>query len=293
MKLLKPIACIALLAVVAGTLFSCQKMYRPELGEIMYDPEPPPYEPLKSFFNFDGNLNDAGENDLTGTPVNTRFVAGVKGEAIAFDAGGYLLLPVVGDTVRYPNEIVGLPADSIAALGSLTVAFWMNVPGPVQGGAQGVFSISNRNLFWGNFDIFLENFDGGDEAFLKVHMFNTNAPNGVGEQWNEVKIPGALNKWTHIAVTYDANTSSFTIYADGTPTAINNKILDGGNYGRLAFKDFNGMVIGNHHFQTTPSLTNHGPQSWASQVKGPIDNFRLYNRALTASEINALYTGND
>ena len=39
--------------------------------------------------------------------------------------------------------------------------------------------------------------------------------NGNGEEWTEVKIPGALNKWTHIAVTYNETNSQLTIYADG------------------------------------------------------------------------------
>lgn len=288
MKFFKNIWMLAAFVIALSAMFSCQKMYRPELGELILDPEPPPYEPLKSYFQFEGNLADDGEMDLSGTSVNTSYVEGVKGQALKFGTGGYLLLPVVGDTVRYPNEFVGLPADSVVSLGSFTVAFWTNVAGPVEGGAQGAFSISKKTTFWGNLDIFFENNNAPDEAFLKVHLYNTNAPNGVGEEWAEVRIPGALNKWTHYAVTYEASSSSLSIYADGTPTAIHNRILAGGNYGRIAFSDFNGMVIGNHHFQTTPSLTNHGPQSWASELKGPIDNFRLYNRALSTAELAAL-----
>ena len=94
----------------------------------------------------------------------------------------------------------------------------MNGVGPVTGGAQGLFAIANKNQFWGNLELFLENNDNGDEAYLKIHMFNSNASDGVGEQWNELKIPGALNKWTHVALTYDSTTSKLTLYIDGQPT---------------------------------------------------------------------------
>ena len=36
--------------------------------------------------------------------------------------------------------------------------------GPVQGGAQGLFAISNKTEFWGNLELFMENHDNGSEA---------------------------------------------------------------------------------------------------------------------------------
>lgn len=282
---------IAAIVLVFGALFSCQKMDRPELGELILDPEPPPYEPLKSFFKFDGNLNDEGENDLTATDSrNIEYVNGVDGQAIKFGDQGYVLLPVAGDTVRHPNEFVGLPVDTIINIGSYTVALWINVPGPVIGGAQGVFSISHKNQFWGNLDIFLENLDNGNEAFIKVHSFNFSG-SGNGENWTEVKIPGFLGKWSHFAVTYDAATSMQIVYADGVKVL--EKTLGGGSYGPVKFADFNGIVLGNHQFQTNPSRSNHGPEEWAKAMNGALDNVRIYNKALSASEINGLFTNQE
>src|SRR5690606_10557014 len=88
---------------------ACQKMDRPELKEIIEDPEPPPYNPLKSLWSFEDNVTDEGENKLTGAPVDVIYVEGVKGEALKIEPGGYLLLKAEGDTVTYPNEFVGLP----------------------------------------------------------------------------------------------------------------------------------------------------------------------------------------
>ncbi len=271
---------------------SCQKMKRPELKELILDPPPPAYNPLKSFWSFDNTLADAGENKFTGTGSNLSYVAGINGQAIKVGPGGYLLLKGK-DTVKAANGFVSIPADTLKALGSYTLSFWMNGVGPVQGGAQGVFAISNSKEFWGNLEIFLENWSNTSdpsEAFLKVHMFNAGVASGNGEEWNEVKIPNALNKWTHIAITYDASTSKLSVFADGQATALNNKVLGGGNYGKIKFNDFNGMVLGSFAFQTAPSLTTHGPEPWAKSFNGALDQFRIYNRALTAAEVQTLFT---
>jgi hypothetical protein len=274
-------------------LTSCQKMERPQLKELVLDPEPPPYNPLKAFWAFENNTDDQGESKFTGTARNLSYVAGVTGQALKIGNDGYLLLKGEGDTARYPNGFLGVGIDTLKSLGSFTLAFWMNGTGPVTGGAQGLFSISNKNQFWGNLELFLENYDApGDPsaAFLKVHMFNANAAGGVGEEWTEVKLPGVLNKWTHLAITYNEATSKLSIYKDGAVTDINEKVLGGGNYGKIKFNDVNGMVLGNFAFQTIPSLTNHGPETWAKAFNGALDQFRLYNKALSASEINSLFT---
>jgi hypothetical protein len=276
------------LIIAAGfslVLVSCQKLYRPPLGEIIQDPLPPPLSILdsKSYWPFDGNARDTGQYKLATSVNAVSYVPGVTavptvtgGEAAQIGPGGYLVVRTL------PNEL--------SAPGSFSVAFWMKGVGPVQGGAQGLFAISKSNEFWGNFEMFLENLNNGAEAFIKVHMYNKNAANGVGEEWTEAKIPGALNKWTHIAVTYNATTSTLTIFADGQPTSINNKILGGGTYGALGWNNVTGLVIGSFAFQVTPTLANHGAETWAKSFNGALDQFRVYTKALTPAEVQNLFT---
>jgi hypothetical protein len=283
---------ILLSFALAVSIAGCQKMDRPELGAYPEDPPPPPYDPLKTFLTFEGTATDGGESQITPTENNVTYVTGVDGQAVQFGDGGYILYSALDDVREFDNGFKAYPKDTLSNLGSFTLAFWMNGVGPVINGAQGLFSISNKNEFWGSLDLFLENNDNGNEAFLKVHMFNSNVASGNGEEWNEVKIPGALGKWTHIAVTYDAKTSTLNVYSDGT-AVIPDKVLGGGSYGNVKFKDFNGMVVGTYQFQTNPTLTNHGPEGWAKSFNGAMDNLRLYNQALSASEIQALVTNMD
>lgn len=274
------------------SVIGCQKMDRPELGEFERDPDPPPYNELKTHFTFEDNGDDSGENGLSLTEAkDVTYVDGVSGKAVKFGNQGYLLYKAIGDTVVWPNNFKGVPADTLKNLGSITLAFWMNGMSPVNN-AQGLFSISHKAEFWGNLDLFLEGFPAGeDTAFLKIHMFNAGASDQKGEEWSEVKIPEALDRWTHIAVVYDQKASKLVVYANGA--AVIDREVGGGDYGGLKYNEFNGMVVGNHQFQTTPSLTNHGPEGWASAFNGAFDNLRIYNRALSADEINQLVTGNN
>ena len=259
---------------------SCQKLDRPPLGEIIKDPLPPPLviSDSKSYWHFDGNERDTGEYRLVTTVNNISYVPGVTsvpgvtgGQAAQIGPGGYLVVRNIPDALKSP--------------GSLTVAFWMKGVGPVQGGAQGLFAISNSKEFWGNFEMFLENLNNGSEAELRIF---TRHKNIAGDVLTIVKIPGALNKWTHIAVTYNGTTSELTIFADGQPTAVNKKVLAG--YGALAWNDVTGLVIGSFAFQTAPSLTNHGPEGWARSFNGALDQFRIFTKALTPAEVTNLFT---
>ncbi len=269
------------LTLAIGLVFSaCQKLGRPALGDYPQDPPPPPYSILKSYFTLDNTDRDTGQYRLQVTSKNITYVTGVKGQAAQIGDGGYIFATKFDDSLK--------------TIGSFSVAFWMKGVGPVVGGAQGVFAVSNSSQFWGNMEMFLENNDNGSEAFVKFHMFNAAAADGIGEQWNEVKIPGLLDKWSHIAVTYDAATSQLTLYADGAPvSAIDHKVLDGGNYGNVRFVDVGGVVLGSFAFQTDPSLTNHGPEGWAKSFNGALDNFRLYNVALSDADVMALYNNKD
>ena len=281
---------LLIMAAISILVAGCQKLDRPALRPIIPDPTPPPFSALKSYWQFNGNSTDEGESKLSSTTKNITYVTGISGQAAKIGADGYILLKAIGDTVKYPNEFVGLPADTLRNLGSFSIAFWMNGVGPVQGGAQGLFAISHKTQFWGNLEIFLENYNSGDDAFFKLHLFNDNISGG-GEQWiadNAMQFTGVLNKWTHVAFTYDASNSTFRAYIDGARK--DERVLNNGNYGNIKFKDFNGMVLGSFAFQTTPSLTNHGPESWAKSFNGSLDNFRIYNRSLSQAEITDLFS---
>jgi hypothetical protein len=245
-------------------------------------------ENLIAKWTFDETVTESKQN-LTGTNTSTTFTNGIKGKAFQGAANGYVV---------YNNP------GTIVTLQSFTVSFWMKAP-PTGGNARGIFSLNNQADFWGNLDIYQENFSSTDTAFFKVHINNDNAPSWKG-QFTDAKIGAAINRWVHMAVTYDAATSVFNIYANGAPQGVSSggnppntrgPILRGADpltsnalYGPLKFVNATAMVIGTWQFQTNPSLTNSaGSQSWAGNFTGALDEFRIYKKALTAQEVTALY----
>lgn len=267
------LACMSVLS-----LQSCfQDMERPgfdypeSTGEL-------PDTPLKMYLPFDNeDIRDKGEYGfLVADNGNAKFVAeGVSGTAYQGASNAYAL-------ARTPSSLT----EVIPNIGSCTVAFWMKSVKNTS--AYGIFSIPNTKKFWGNFDIYLENYSSETEAFFKMHLYTCTEEKENIEKWVEAKVPDVFGtEWVHMAFVYDGNSSTMTVYRNGEAAVT--KDLEG--YGPLKFIDAgSSLAIGAFQFSTSPSLTEGaGAQSWASNFPGQFDQFRLYDEALTAAEIQQLY----
>ncbi len=136
--------------------------------------------------------------------------------------------------------------------------------------------------------------------FLKFHFEKNGVQNT--EHWVE---PGEdfrpndmYGGWRHITYTYDEATSKVFMYSSGNqmalPENLTNRfatgdITSGTPLGPLAFKDATKFVIGGYqnHIGNPPY---NGLETWMLTYTGKLDEFRIYNRALTAQEVSALYT---
>ncbi|MDB5152903.1 MAG: hypothetical protein JWR54_1654 [Mucilaginibacter sp.] len=297
---------IALLLIgtaLSLTLSSCQKGFDPK----SYAPSKPlpsfggynsskEIEPsnLIDYFPFNGSNTDS-IGDLSGTSSGSLgFATGVSGKAYQGAANSYIVFNSPG------------PAKDMQ---SYTVSFWMNSP-KTAGLARGIFSLNNPTDFWGSLDIYLDNptptDPKGDTLIFRVHMTNASGVPFAG-YFLQSKVPGAINTWTHMVVTYDAATSIINFYQNaaaigiagvaGTKGFVVGPTMPGSDpavtpvtpYGPLKFPT-TAAVLGTWQFQTTPSLTTSATaQSWAESYIGALDNFRIYNKALTSAEVSALY----
>src|SRR3954453_6987378 len=90
----------AFLSLAIGLVIgSCQKLERPSLTNLILDPPPPPYNPVKTFFAFENNAGDSGEAKTPTVPKNITYVTGVNGMAAQIGAGGYILENGVSDSI--------------------------------------------------------------------------------------------------------------------------------------------------------------------------------------------------
>ena len=78
----------------------------------------------------------------------------------------------------------------------------------------------------------------------------------------------------------------FTFYVNGTQIGNSTQA----NFGNLNFANFPAIVLGTSQFQTVPSLTSGATaQPWASYLLGLMDELRIYNKALSGTEVRSLY----
>jgi hypothetical protein len=244
-------------------------------------------------WSFEGILKDSVGGITATKDTAETYTAGRQGfgQALKLKEGAYVV---------YGNAGAQIPA-----LQSFTVSFWM-YGATSSGAARGIFSLNRTDDFWGNLDIYQENYTADNSTvFFKVHIYNDAAKSWKG-QFTDTKIANAVGKWVHVAITYDGGSSAFRVYANNQLQTVNTAgnqpsttptlhgddpaVNPGAAYGPLKFLNATSMVMGTWQFQTNPSLTSGaGSQSWAGSFLGSIDEFRIFNRALTATEVTALF----
>jgi hypothetical protein len=293
----------AALTTFVGIIALCTQCTKPERGDDFPKGDPPPVAGgftnssqiaaanLVAHFPFEGNVNDA-KNAVTGGTMNNggSFTPGRKGLAYT---------PTITDPVnnRTNTFISYTTPGPIATLTSFTVSMWINT-NKHDGGAQGVFMLAKQDgSFWGNFFMLIEGKPPSatdNRMFMKLHIEKNNAP--FVEHWiepgNDFRPDDMYGGWRHIAWTYDEATSKVGWYINGEkralPPGAEDRRADGTGtpLGALNFKNPTRFVIGG--FQNQLGAPFNAPEPWMLPYSGKLDEFRIYNKALSAQEISAL-----
>jgi len=261
------------LAILA--LGSCQKMKRPELGDYIADSNPP-NGPLRFFAAMDGTGADQLRNAVDSIKANfpasngLTSVAGVTGKAMQ---------GADGKAIVYPS------ANDFSKATSFSISLWMKNTAQV-GRTEFVFSLVDDKYGWHHSAIFLlvEN-QTPTQTTMKL---------GLMDQWLEGTFTKPLfdGNWHNIVYVYDQTTSKMTYYFDGAEvtgmTAPQTDVKNGGSpRGAVDLTSAKKLILGgwNKHGGAK------GPtDDWIKTYTGSLDQFRLYNKALSAAEVQALFT---
>lgn len=258
------------LALICGTLLSsCYKRFDPKSYQ-------PPFTAngyssvaqigngsLVAYWAFDGSYIDS-VSKTAATGVNTSFAAGFKGKALQGSANGY----VISDL---PNAVKNM--------NSFTIDFWINTPQTTTMVAP--FVITRNDQFWSSLDLYIDNGATATTAPFKIHF------NGQSEVWfTNGMLSNPWNSWQNIAVTYDASSSTFTLYQNGSSIATQTA----SGLGNLVFPaTATKIVFGTEQFQTNPSSTSATTsQPWAGYLSGQLDEVRIYSKALSSTDLQAM-----
>jgi hypothetical protein len=161
------------------------------------------------------------------------------------------------------NDYVSMPTGVVSSLNDFTIATWVNLD-----------SSSN----WSRI------FDFGTGTSVNMFLTPQNGSTGAvrfaittGGGSSEQQITGSsalpTGTWTHVAVTKSGNTG--TLYVNGSVVGTNNSM----SLSPASLGNTNQNWIGQSQYSADPNLD------------GQIDDFRIYNRALSGSEVDDLASG--
>lgn len=278
-RFIKNTGILLFLVVVAA---SCQKMDRPALGDYPSDQNQPLLEgPLRFYVNFDGtdgatarwNVYDSiSSNPALNLPGSLELVPGVKGNSLRGADNAAILY---------------LNANDFKQSTSFTIAFWMKRE--VNNRTEFYFSLKDDTYGWIRSSItMLMEHTTESEATVKLVLM---------DQWlefagdNKLKRPLFDGNWHHFAMAYDETTSRITYYVDGSPVAEAPEAAtlvkkDGNPRGKLDLSKSDNLVIGG----ANKNASLPGPtDGWLNSFLGDMDQFRMYNKALTGTEVKQLF----
>jgi hypothetical protein len=218
----------------------------------------PPPSDLVSWWRGEGSALDQLSLNNGILQTGTTFTGGEVGQAFIFDGvSGYVQIP---------------KAASLDAPNQLTIDFWMNVD-PAQPMGSKVVGLVTSDYY--GFEIAPAITKLGVQFFVSTdaggHFVSTADLNSSGAVFPE-------GEWHHIAGVYDG--TKVQLYLDGQ--ALGNAAPVTGQVSRMLANSF--VAIGSSDGRTTC-----GTCFGVRRFKGMIDEVDYFNRALSATEIAAIY----
>jgi hypothetical protein len=278
MKLINKNTNLMLSGIALATgLIACQEKandyapQQPAIDGYVFSKDVAP-ESLVAHWSFENNTKEE-KSGMEGVAANISYQKGIKGEAYKGSTSGF---------ISYETT----PGLGLKDLNNSTTTFWIKTD-KHDGGAQCVFMLPRTSDFWGNMFFMIEgNGTTEDKMLVKANF---------GGQWAELtgdlRINGVYGKWVHFAYSYDAATSKFAMYVNGTALTLPASMTDRKNganpLGNIAMVDPSKFIIGAFQQQLgTPWGT---PDGWMLPYTGLLDELRIYKKALTAKEIGAIF----
>lgn len=287
--------------LIGGLMFtSCSKDDDDEnSGKI--DPSTIATANLVAYFPFENNGTDqiGGMTPSNAGNTTATFATGRRGKAFQ------------GASDKTSGLLYTLPTNSkLKTLKTFSFSVWLkqipNTIATTDAPEQMVFHLDGKgDWIWGN--LFLlqhRNWPEGaterDRNFAEMdcYFWKDDAEAWKGQRGSGWFVDVTAPQWRHIICTYDNTTSKFHVYVNG----IHVTAFDGTEYmgvnrwqrdgqdlplGDLKFNDPQKFAIGAWCDRLAGTALQD--DAWASPFKGLIDELRIYDRALTATEAKALY----
>jgi hypothetical protein len=234
---------------------------------------------LVAYFPFDNNATETIANlTPTAQPLVT-YVTGRRGKAYQGAEGAHLLYT--------------LPTTSkLKTLTSFSVAMWFKSPLVTGDPEVTIFQIGKSDdLFWGNLTLALNRLSATADSLAPKAYFLKSGAEWSGQHIGYTNTLFQVNQWMHLIFEYDGATSKYVIYKDGVKIITNTGVEDrkagptGTALGNLLFDKADVINIG----AWRPKSEGTATDVWMGWFKGNLDELRIYDKALNATDAKKLY----
>jgi len=235
---------------------------------------------LIAYFPFEDNGVDLIASLSPAAQPNVSYVTGRRGKAYQGAENAYFLYNLSsssklatmtqGFTVSAwikPTKVYGDPVPMIFQIGKTSDHFWGNLTWMQERAGDATAGAAI------------------DSCYYKFCFQAGGSTQWLADGFWKKFIP---NTWQHLTLSYDGATSQFSVYINGVLYPERSKVLKnatGQNVGNLTFTEADKMVIGGW----LTKILDNATDAWMGWFKGNLDEFRVYDKGLTATEVKNLY----
>ena len=210
---------------------------------------------LVAYYRLDGDARDASGNAWHGTPSGVE-----SGEDRFGNGSGALVFQGTTDRIDLPHEVLD-------GLRDVSISFWLKT---TRSGSQAVLSAANRS---NDNELIVYLWDQGT-----IHFFS-HGRQGQQDSWCEVRIPPVADgRWHHIVLVRNAGEGNTGIYVDGVGQTDRCGSLE---YRALSV-EAGGLILGQEQDRLGGGFDPN------QALNGSLDDLRIYDRALSAAEVQTL-----
>ena len=240
---------------------------------------------LVAYFPFDGDGKDKIASLAPTASPGVTFVTGKRGQCYQGADNAYFVYDLAGTS-------------KLTSLKAFSLSMWFYRTPAIDGVAPvpGIFQLNGTSdPVWGNVCLTQDRMpDAADSLNIKI-VFHKE-----GAVWANqfVGFPNSKfveNMWIHLVLTYDNTTSKYMVYVNGAPLVLAAGITDrwaAGDdvsprpaFGDLVFSNVTKMSIGGWMQKIIGAQTD----DWMGYFTGKMDELRIYDKGLSATEVKSLY----
>lgn len=181
---------------------------------------------------------------------------------------------------------------ALKTLDEFTLSCWLKTPNTTSGASK-IFNLNGGDAFMGNLVLMQESQPLGDSVDVKFYLFDSSSTEWKGQDVRKQSDKFLNDKWFHIVALYRKSSSTIELYANGklvlTGIRYSGPVPAAGGAQPLLGPITLGSDMTKIHFGAWAQQIAGTPETWMNYYKGIVDEFRVFNKALTAAEVKSLY----